>query len=79
VLSSDVTERATLRGPDGIRRDVSPEVPLLGVERLDDLLPARLVRPVAAAEWQWPRLLPARGRRGSTLRVHGVVARASDP
>jgi len=77
VLTSDVSERATLRGPDGLTNDVSPEVPLLGVERLDELLPARRARPVAAAEWHWRRLLSTRGRRGSTLRVQGVVAKVA--
>jgi hypothetical protein len=76
VLSSDLTERATLRGSDGLTADVSPEVPLLGVERLDEVLPAERARPLAVTEWQWPRLRSSHGRRGSTLRVQGVVATA---
>jgi len=75
VLSSDVSERYTRVGAAGSVEDASMDMPLIGAERLDELVPALLARPMAIAEWHWPRIEPTPHRRGSSLRVHGLVAR----
>ena len=56
VLSSDVTERYTRLSKGGVEEPVSGELPLIGTERLDELLPARQTRLLARTEWDWQRV-----------------------
>ena len=75
VLSSDVTERYTRLSKGGVEEPVSGELPLIGTERLDELLPARQTRLLARTEWDWQRVAATPSQLGSTLRVQGIVAR----
>jgi hypothetical protein len=77
VLSSDVTERYTRLSTGGLDEPISGELPLIGTERLDELLPILRTRVLAGAEWHWQRVAATASRVGSTLRVHGVVAQTA--
>jgi hypothetical protein len=51
---------------------------LIGVTRLDALVPRQQARNVLSAEWQWQHVVPTRSKpHGRSVRVAGVVAERS--
>lgn len=77
VLSSDVTERYTELDAHGSQRALPAELPLIGAQKLEELLPAHGAEVIAAEEWHWRFVEATRARPGSLMRVQGLVVRPS--
>jgi hypothetical protein len=89
ILTSDVTEQYCALGPDGRLVPISTELPMVGAQRLDELIPFHDIhvetaggvqmyngRVLAATGWAWPRIVPQKPeQRGSTMGVQGVAVR----
>lgn len=89
VLSTDVSTQAVTLNSDGQLARLSGELPILGAQRVDELVPLhgcsyssqpnRQAEVLDAVEWIWARVQPGAGTEGSMSRVQGALVKVVEP